>query len=50
MNHHITEWIDIVENKTFAVCEEQELLVKHVKWCFEHENIYGNYGLPQKFL
>ena len=24
----------------FAVCEEQELLVRHVKRCFETESIY----------
>lgn len=37
---YIQEWIDIVEKKIYAVCEEQELLVAHVKWCFEHEDIY----------
>ena len=37
---YIQEWIDIVENKTYAVSEEQELLIKHVKWCFENEDIY----------
>ena len=40
MNHHIQEWIDIVENKTYAVCEEQELLIRHIKWCFENEDIF----------
>lgn len=50
MNHHITEWIDIVENKTFAVCEEQELLVKHVKWCFEHEGIYVDEEQLEKYI
>lgn len=50
MNHHIAEWIDIVENKTFAVCEEQELLVKHVKWCFEHEDIYVDEEQLEKYI
>ena len=27
INPHIQEWIDIVEQRTYAVCEEQELLV-----------------------
>lgn len=40
MNNHIQEWIDIVENKTYAVCEEQELLIRHIKWCFENEDIF----------
>lgn len=50
MNHHIAEWIDIVENKTFAVCEEQELLVKHVKWCFEHEDIFVDEEQLEKYI
>lgn len=40
INPHIQEWIDIVENYTYAVCEEQELLVAHIKRCFETEDIY----------
>ena len=50
MNHHIAEWIDIVENKTFAVCEEQELLVKHVKWCFEHADISVDEEQLEKYI
>ena len=34
------EWIEIVENDTFKCCEEQHLLVEHVKHCFETENIH----------
>lgn len=40
IDHNTREWIDIVENGTYAVCEEQKLLVRHVKWCFENEDIY----------
>lgn len=36
----IQGWIDIVEKNIFQTCEEQKLLVKHVKWCFENEDIY----------
>lgn len=36
----IQEWIDIVEQEVFACCEEQHLLVKYVKKCFETEDIY----------
>lgn len=35
----IQEWIDIVENDTFRCCEEQHLLIQHVKDCFENEDI-----------
>lgn len=50
MNHHIQEWIDIVENRVYAVCEEQELLVKHVKRCFENEDIYVNEEQLEKYI
>lgn len=38
--YEIQEWIDIVENETFKVCKEQKLLVKHIKKCFEQQDIY----------
>lgn len=47
---YIQEWIDIVEKKTYAVCEEQELLVAHVKWCFEHEDIYIDCDQLEKYI
>ena len=47
---YIQEWIDIVEKKIYAVCEEQELLVAHVKWCFEHEDIYIDCGQLEKYM
>lgn len=47
---HIQEWIDIVEHHTFAVCEEQELLVKHVKRCFEMEDIYTDEEQLEKYI
>lgn len=37
---YIQEWIEIVENRTYAVCDDQIELVKHVKWCFENEPIH----------
>lgn len=36
----IQEYIDIVENEPFRVCDEQKLLVKHIKRCFETGDIY----------
>ena len=45
----VQEWIDIVEQDKIRCCEEQHLLVAHIKKCFETEDIYtdteqlGNY-------
>lgn len=36
----VQEYIDIVENETYRCCEEQHLLIAHVKECFENEDIY----------
>ncbi len=53
----VQSWIDIVEKNIFPTCKEQKLLVKHVKWCFENEDIYvdeeqlTNYmNLAEKYL
>ena len=50
LNPHLQEWIDIVENETYAVCKEQKLLVQHVKWCFENEEIYFDDEQFEKYL
>lgn len=50
LNHHLQEWIDIVENETYAVCREQKLLVEHVKWCFKNEGIYFDDEQFEKYL
>ena len=36
----VTEWMDIVENDRYKCCQEQHLLVEHIKKCFAEENIY----------
>ena len=36
----VQEWIDIVEQEQYKCCEEQHLLVEHVKKCFAEEDIY----------
>ena len=53
----IQEWIDIVEQDKIKCCEEQHLLVAHIKKCFEIEDIYtdteqlGNYiRICEKYL
>lgn len=50
INPNIQEWIDIVENEIYAVCEEQKLLVRHVKKCFERENIYTDAEQLERYL
>ena len=50
LNPHIQEWIDIVENNTYAVCEEQKLLVKYIKHCFETEDIYTNDDQLERYI
>lgn len=46
----IQEWIDIVENETYAVCNDQKLLIKHVKWCFENEDIFTDDTQLDKYI
>lgn len=53
----VQEWIDIVEQDKIRCCEEQHLLVDHIKKCFETEDIYtdteqlGNYiRIIEKYL
>lgn len=46
----IQEWIDIVEHDTFMCCEEQHLLVKHVKRCFAYENIHVDQEQLGKYM
>lgn len=36
----IQEWIDIVELNVYATCNKQKALVKHIKRCFEIDDIY----------
>ncbi len=50
MNSNIQEYINIVKNGEFLVCNEQILLVKHVENCFENENIYVDEEQLEKYL
>lgn len=50
MNKHTQEWMDIVEKGTYATCKEQKALVKRVRWCFEHEDIYVDEEQLEKYL
>ena len=47
----IMEWMQIVETgKPYKTCEEQRLLVKHVKNCFETEKIYVEDELLSNYM
>lgn len=47
----IQEWIEIVENdRPFKCCEEQKLLVKHIRKCFETEEIYVDIEQLDKYM
>lgn len=50
INKHIQEWIDIVENETYKVSNDQKQLVKHIKWCFENEEIYTDDEQLEKYI
>lgn len=53
----VQEWVDIVEKGTYRTCEEQKLLIRHIRNCFEAEDIYidreqlDHYmGLAEKYI
>lgn len=46
----IWEWIDIVENDRYRCCEDQHLLVKHVKKCFWEEEIHVDEEQLKKYM
>ena len=46
----IQDWIDIVEKEKFKCCEEQHLLVEHVKNCFATEDIYVDTEQLEKYM
>lgn len=46
----IQEWIDIVEKQTYAVCDDQILLIRHVKQCFENESIHVDEQQLEKYI
>ena len=50
INKHIQEWIDIVENETYKVSNDQKQLVEHIKWCFENEEIYTDDEQLEKYI
>lgn len=46
----VQEWIDIVENDTYRCCEEQHLLVAHVKRCFQNQKIHIDENQLKKYM
>ena len=50
INRHVKRWIEMVENAEINACEDQKLLVKHVRKCFETQDIYTDDALLEKYL
>ncbi len=46
----VQEWIDIVEQDKIRCCEEQKLLVAHVKKCFKTQAIHINTEQLEKYM
>lgn len=46
----IQEWIDIVENQTYACCKDQIALIRHAKKCFKNEKIHVDEEQLEKYL
>lgn len=46
----IQDYIDLVENETYRVCDDQKRLVDHVKACFETEMIYVDTDQLEKYM
>lgn len=38
----VQDYIDIIEKDVYKSCEDQKLLIKHIKKCFHEEDIYIN--------
>ena len=46
----VQNWIDIVEKNIYETSEEQKLLVKHVKECFDKQDIYIDLEQMNKYM
>lgn len=49
-NYHIQRYIDIVESGEHPTSKEVKALVKHVKYCFENEDIYINEEQADRYI
>ena len=50
LNPYILRWIEMVESGEIVSCEDQKLLVKYVRQCFETEDIYTDGELLDKYV
>lgn len=50
INPHIAAYMDCVETGAIRACEEQHLLVAHVRKCFESEDIYTDDNQLESYL
>jgi phage terminase large subunit-like protein len=46
----IQDYIDLVYSNEYPACKEQKLMIKHIKKCFETENIYVDTEQLEKYL
>lgn len=50
MPPEVTEYLELVENGPYRVCDEQKALAQYVRRCFEMENIYVDTWQLEKYL
>lgn len=50
INPHILRYIQMVEDGEIPACQEQQLLVAHVRQCFETEDIYTDNEQLERYL
>lgn len=50
LSPHLTPFIDLVESGELHTSKEVKALVSHIRWCFEHEDIYVDDTLADKYI
>ena len=50
LSRHLTPFIELVETEKIKTDKEIKALVKHIRWCFENENIFVDDELADKYL
>lgn len=50
IDKHVDLFIDLVEKGAIRSSKEIKALVRHVKWCFENEDIYVDHEQADKYL
>lgn len=50
LSPHLQPFIDLVESGELHTSKEVKALVLHIRWCFEHEDIYVDDALADKYI